>query len=402
MSRPLRVSIVGAGLGGLVAAIALRRAGIEATIYEQANALGEVGAGIQVGPNAVKVLRALGLEAGLADFGAQPRQHIGRNWKSGRVLFRSDTQRECLARFGAPFYQVQRSDLHAHLRTALPEGAIQLGRRCVGVEDGPDAARLRFADGASVESDAVVGADGVHSIVRERLLGPGKPRFTGVICWRGQVEASRLPPNLIPPDSLNWMGPGGCIVHYYVRPGRLVNWIAHRTTDIWAEESWSVEGDKQEMLGAFPGWHPSLLTLLEATERCYKWAIIDREPLPRWSRGRVTLLGDAAHPMLPFLAQGGAMAMEDGYVLADILRRQPGDVPAALARYEAARKDRATRVQAGSRARADVCQVISPLAQLKRDAGYLFNQLFRPGAAVQRADWIYSYDVARLAGEGSA
>jgi salicylate hydroxylase len=398
VTRPLRIAIIGAGLGGLVAAIAARRAGHEATIYEQAAAFGEIGAGIQVGPNAVKVLRALGLEQGLAEFGAMPEHHVGRNWKSGRVLFKSATRTTCLERFGAAFYQVQRSDLHAHLRKALPPEAIRLGARCAGVESGANSAGVRFADGSGIECDVVVGADGVHSLVRQRLAGQAKPRFTGVICWRGQVDASRLPAGLIPPDSLNWMGPGGCIVHYYVRPNRLVNWIAHRVTDLWAEESWSVEGDKREMLAAFAGWHPSLLTLLDATERCYKWAILDRDPLPRWSDGRITLLGDAAHPMLPFLAQGGAMAMEDAYVLAGVLKRNAADVPSALKSYESLRRERTTQVQLGSRARADICQVISPLAQLRRDLGYLFNQWFKPGAAIQRADWIYSYDVASVTG----
>jgi salicylate hydroxylase len=323
---------------------------------------------------------------------------VGRNWKSGRVLFKSATRTTCLERFGAAFYQVQRSDLHAHLRKALPPEAIRLGARCAGVESGANSAGVRFADGSGIECDVVVGADGVHSLVRQRLAGQAKPRFTGVICWRGQVDASRLPAGLIPPDSLNWMGPGGCIVHYYVRPNRLVNWIAHRVTDLWAEESWSVEGDKREMLAAFAGWHPSLLTLLDATERCYKWAILDRDPLPRWSDGRITLLGDAAHPMLPFLAQGGAMAMEDAYVLAGVLKRNAADVPSALKSYESLRRERTTQVQLGSRARADICQVISPLAQLRRDLGYLFNQWFKPGAAIQRADWIYSYDVASVTG----
>jgi len=391
----LRVAIVGAGLGGLVAAISARRAGHGVTVYEQAAEFGEVGAGIQVGPNAVKVLRALGLEDGLARFGATPEHHVGRNWRSGRTLFKSRTRATCLGRFGAPFYQVQRSDLHAHLRSALPADTIRLGTRCIGVESGQDSAALTLADGARVECDVVVGADGIHSTIRRCLLGPEAPRFTGVICWRGQVRADRLPPDLIPPDSLNWMGPGGCVVHYYVRPGQLVNWIAHRTTDIWAEESWSVQGDKQELLDAFIGWHESLQILFRATERCYKWAILDRDPLPRWGSSRVTLLGDAAHPMLPFLAQGGAMAMEDGFLLAESLKRDADDVPAALARYERLRKERTTRVQLGSRARADVCQVISPWAQLKRDAKYLFDQVFHPGAAIQRADWIYEYDVAR-------
>lgn len=396
MKQELHVAIVGAGLGGLVAAIAARRAGFDVTVYEQAQAFGEIGAGIQVGPNAVKVLRALDLETGLRKFGATPEHHVGRNWRSGRVLFKSATKAACLERFGVPFYQVQRSDLHAQLRSALSADTIRLGMRCTHVESTPDRAIIRFADGSRAESDVVIGADGIHSTVRNCLFGESKPRFTGVICWRGQVAADRLPPGLIPPDSLNWMGPGGCIVHYYVRPGQLVNWIAHRATDIWAEESWSVEGDKQEMLAAFPGWHHSLQTLLGATERCYKWAILDRDPLPAWSSGRITLLGDAAHPMLPFLAQGGAMAMEDGYVVAQVLKSSSNDIPAAFAKYERLRKDRTTRVQLGSRARADICQVISPIAQLRRDAGYLLNQFLRPGAAIQRADWIYEYDVARI------
>lgn len=388
----MHIAIVGAGLGGLVAAIALHRAGFQATIFEQARAFGEVGAGIQVGPNAVKVLRALDLEQGLERFGAMPEHHVGRSWQSGRVLFKSATRVACLERFGAAFYQVQRSDLHAHLRKALPADAIRLGVRCTSVEIDP--ATLRFADGTEETFDAIVGADGMHSMVRDCLLGPGKPRFTGVICWRGQTTADRLPKGLIGPDSLNWMGPGGCIEHYYVRPGELVNWIAHRTSDIRAEESWSLEGDKEEMLGAFAGWHPSLLTLLAATERCYKWAILDREPLPEWSQGCVTLLGDAAHPMLPFLAQGGAMAMEDGYVLAESLKAMPEDIPGALQRYEALRLPRTTRVQMSSRARAEICQLSSPWKTMQRDLGYLYNRWFNPGTAVQKADWIYEYDVA--------
>ncbi len=397
--KKLKIAIVGAGLGGLVAAIALRKKGVEATIYEQAKAFGEVGAGIQVGPNAVKVLRALDLESGIETFGAMPENHVGRAWNSGRVLFKSATRTACLERFGAAFYQVQRSDLHAHLKKALPEDAIRLNVKVTGVESGPGGAKLIFQDGTDAAADAIIGADGIHSTVRDCILGHAAPRFTGVICWRGQCTADRLPKGHIPPDSSNWMGPGGCIVHYYVRPGQLVNWIAHRTTDIWAEESWSLEGDKEEMLGAFPGWHSSLHTLLAATERCYKWAILDREPLPSWGEGRVTLLGDAAHAMLPFLAQGGAMAMEDGYVLAECLDRGAEDVPAALKAYEGLRRARTARVQLSSRARAAVCQLESPVARMKRDLGYLYNQWFNPGAAVQKADWIYEYDVAKLFAE---
>lgn len=396
VNRKLRITIIGAGLGGLVAGIAARRAGFEVRGFEQARAFGEVGAGIQLGPNAVKVLHALGLEEGLHRFGAQPRNHVARNWRSGRELFRSPTRDACIQQFGSPFFQVQRSDLHAHLRGALDEGTFELNKRLVGFTQDRDAVVARFDDGTEVESDVLIGADGIHSSVRAELLGADAPRFTGVICWRGQVDASRLPPGHIPPDSLNWMGPNGCIVHYYVRPDRLVNWIAHRKVEDWAEESWSVPGDKQELLDAFKGWHPSLLTLLDATEKCFKWGLFDRDPLPRWSIGRVSLLGDSAHPMLPFFAQGGAMAMEDGLVLARVLAAHADPVE-ALRVYEGVRKERSARVQLSSRARADVCQTNSFMAQLRRDINYKLDQWMRPGGAIRRADWIYGYDAAQVA-----
>lgn len=393
---PLRVAIVGAGLGGLAAAVALRARGCDVTVYEQAKAFAEVGAGIQVSPNAVKALRALGLEPGLGRFGALPEHHIGRSWRSGRILYRSATRAASCRLFGADFYQVQRSDLHRLLRSALSEETFRLGARCTGARNLPDGALVELADGTQVRCDVVVGADGIHSTVRDCLFGSETPRFTGVICWRGQVPAERLPAGLFGPDSFNWMGPGGCVVHYYVRPGKLVNFVAHRTADVWAEESWSLESDRRELLAAFAGWHPTLQRLFSATERCYKWALFDRDPLPRWSSGRITLLGDAAHPMLPFLAQGGAMAMEDGVILARVLERHAHDVPAALLRYEALRKARATRVQLGSRKRAEVCQVASPLAQLRRNLQHLYDNWFNRGAAIQRADWIYEYDVASI------
>lgn len=396
MNRKLRINIIGAGLGGLVAAIALRRAGFEVRGFEQARAFGEVGAGIQLGPNAVKVLSALDLDGGLHRFGAQPGNHVARSWQSGRELFRSRTREACIEQFGAPFFQVQRADLHEHLRSALDEGTFLLNKRLVGFEQGKDNVVARFEDGSEEEGDILIGADGIHSSVRTALLGEDAPRFTGVICWRGQVDAARLPPGHIPPDSLNWMGPGGCIVHYYVRPEKLVNWIAHRRVNVWAEESWSLPGDKKELMDAFPGWHPSLMTLFEATEKCFKWALFDRDPLPQWSVGRVSLLGDSAHPMLPFFAQGGAIAMEDGLVLARVLAAH-GDAVAGLRAYELARKERTTRVQMSSRARADAVQTTSPLAQLRRDVGYKLDQWLRPGGAIRRADWIYGYDAAGVA-----
>ena len=395
MNRKPRISIVGAGLGGLVAAIAAQRAGFEVRGFEQARVFGEVGAGIQLGPNAVNVLTALGLGEGLARFGAQPRNHVARNWRSGRELFRSPTREACIEQFGSPFFQVQRSDLHEHLRTVLAADTFQLNKRLVGLQQDEHSVVARFADNTEEESDVLIGADGIHSSVRAELLGEDAPRFTGVICWRGQVDASKLPAGLIQPDSLNWMGPKGCIVHYYVRPDRLVNWIAHRKVDVWAEESWSVPGDKQELMDAFAGWHPSLLTLLGATEKCFKWGLFDRDPLPKWSVGRVSLLGDSAHPMLPFFAQGGAIAMEDGLVLARVLAAHSDPIE-ALRVYESVRKGRTSRVQLSSRDRADVCQTQSTWSQIRRDVGYKLDQWLRPGGAIRRADWIYGYDAAQV------
>ncbi|MGE4336994.1 MAG: FAD-dependent monooxygenase, partial [Pigmentiphaga sp.] len=202
MKRTKRITIIGAGLGGLAAAIGAQRAGFEVRGFEQSKAFGEVGAGIQLGPNAVKVIRALGLEAGLYRFGAQPGNHVARNWRSGRELFRSPTRDACIQQFGSPFFQVQRSDLHAHLRSALKESTFQLGKKFVGFQQTGSGVVARFDDGTEEESDILIGADGIHSTVRSELFGADAPRFTGVICWRGQVDAARLPPRHIPPDSM--------------------------------------------------------------------------------------------------------------------------------------------------------------------------------------------------------
>ena len=193
---------------------------------------------------------------------------------------------------------------------------------------------LAFADGSTAETDIVIGADGIRSAVRASLFGPDAPRFTGHIVWRGLVPSDALPKGLIDPDMTAWFGPKGTVVHYYVRRGEIVNWIAHYEAD-WREESWSVEFDWREAALAYDGWHPLLAELFSRTQRCYKWALYDRDPLPRWTDGRVTLLGDAAHPMLPYLAQGAAQAIEDGYVLAETLAAHRSDALGALARLRA-------------------------------------------------------------------
>ena len=402
MTRALRISIVGAGLGGLTAAIALRAKGFEATVFEQARELAEIGAGVQLGPNAIKVYRALGLEDEVRAIGFEPNRHVMRSWKSGRVLYATPMKSVFDARFGAGYYQLHRSDLHSVLRRSLPDRAIRLGARCTGARTDGTRAVLSLADGTEVESDLVVGADGIHSAVRAGVFGAQAPRFTGNICWRGLVPAEALPDGMIEPDSTVWLGPHGHVVHYFVRGGKLVNFVACFEADDWREESWTVEGDPDELLDAYAGWNPRLLGLLERSERCYKWALYDRDPLPRWTDGRITLVGDSAHAMLPYLAQGACMAIEDACVLALVLSESPDAVETALKTYEALRAPRVSRVQLAARARAQVNHLASPMTRFRRDVGYRLRKLIKPKQTGYRIEWVYGYDATAAMEPGPA
>ena len=288
MSKVQKVAVVGAGLGGLNAAIALRQRGFDVTVYEQADRLGEIGAGIQLSPNASRVLIALGLDKAFEAIAFEPERHVVRNWKSGHIVSATQMRGVFRSQYGAGYFGAHRADLHAVLQRAVPAECIRLNARCTGVSQRADRAVLAFADGSTAEADVVIGADGIRSAVRASLFGPDKPRFTGHICWRGLVPASALPKGLIEPDMTAWFGPNGTVVHYYVRRGELVNWIAHFEAD-WREESWTVESDWREAAQAYAGWHPTLGELFSRTERCYKWALYDRDPLARWTQGRVTL-----------------------------------------------------------------------------------------------------------------
>jgi salicylate hydroxylase len=395
----MHFAIVGAGLGGLAAAAAMRRHGLDATVYEQAAALGEIGAGVQLGPNAMKVMRALGLEREIVAAAVEPGSHVLRSWKSGKTLYATPMKGVFEARFGAGYYQIHRADLHAILARAVPPERIRLGAKCVATHNAGDRAVVTFADGSAVECDAAVGADGIHSAVRESILGPDSPRFTGNMCWRGTVPAAALPPGLIAKDVNVWLGPRGHVVHYYVRAGEVVNFVAVTESDAWRGESWSTPADTSELLAAYAGWHDSLLQLFARCERVNKWALYDRDPLPRWSAGRITLMGDAAHPMLPYLAQGACMAVEDGYALARLLAAPEAarDVPATLKAYEAMRLPRAARVQLGARARAPVNHASSLLARLARDAKFAWRRAFDRKGTSYGIDWVYAYDVTSAA-----
>lgn len=389
---PAHILVIGAGLGGLTAATCLRRAGYDVTVCEQAPALGEVGAGIQIGPNAVKVLRQLGVSEALEAVAVRPETLDVRDWQSG-VIINSITLGETYERtYNAPYYHVHRADLHALLVDAfeaLAPGCIRLNAQCVAVEDLGTQTRVRFADGSALEGDVLVGADGIHSAVRTCMFGPEQPRFTGMVAFRGTVPLDRIPPGLVERRGYNWSGPHHHFVHYLLKSGTLVNCVGVCEQDDWRIESWSEEGDLNELRAEFAGWHDTVQGLINGMDRCFKWALYDRDPLPQWAQGHITLLGDACHPMLPFLAQGACMAIEDGYVLAHCLRMHD-DVPAALSAYEALRKPRVSRVQLGARERGKRLHLADPDAVTARNA----RNAEDPELRRREMDWIYRFDVA--------
>ena len=386
----MRVAVVGAGIGGLAAAIALGRAGIEVVVFEAAPQLGEVGAGIQVSPNATRLLHRFGLAAGLASVAVRPEATELRRWQDGRVLWRQPLGDTCEARFGAPYYHLYRPDLLAVLAEAAPRGVVRLGRRCAAVAPRAADVELRFEDGGAATADVVVGADGIHSTLRAALLGPESPRFSGSVAYRGLVPAEAVAHLALPRHGNAWLGPDRHFVHYFVAGGRLLNFVAIVPAGDWRVESWSAPGEVAHALAEFAGWHPQVAAIIGAASRTHRWALYDRAPLPRWTVGRVTLLGDAAHAMLPFLAQGACQAIEDAAVLARCLAGLvPDAAPAALARYETLRKPRATRIQDGSRQNATTYHLPDGEAQRRRDADYAAQAEAGPYAA---RGWLFEHD----------
>jgi salicylate hydroxylase/6-hydroxynicotinate 3-monooxygenase len=368
MARPLKVAIVGAGMGGLATAAALRRVGIDVMVYEQAAQFMRLGAGIQVGCNAMKVLRELGLEETLRSQSFYPRSWNNRDWKTGEVKFDMIFGETAERKFGAPYLLAHRGDLHAALASAVPEEFVKLSHKLVGLDRTSQGIRLTFANGATATADAVVGADGVHSAVRDILFGASTVNFTGRIAYRTTYPAALLKGYKID-DCTKWWGEDRHIVIYYVKPDRSEVYLV--TSQPEAEfriESWSAKGDVKELRKAFAGFPNEVEQVLAACPDVHKWAIVDREALDRWADGNVTLLGDACHPMTPYMAQGAAMAIEDAAVLSRCLEGLEREgVADAFRRFEATRQERTSRVQNTSRANTWLKQ--------KTDT-----------------DWVYSYD----------
>ncbi len=350
LTTPLNVAIVGAGMGGLAAAAALRLVGIEVTVYEQATQFARIGAGIQIGCNAMNVLRRLGLEPMLRSQSFYPRSWNNRDWRTGEIKFDMIFGESAEAKYGAPYLLAHRGDLHAALASAVPAESIRLSHKLVGLDETREGVRLSFANGATVVADAVIGADGVHSTVRDILFGTTPVNFTGRIAYRTTYPAALLGEHKIG-DCTKWWGEDRHIVIYYVKPDRSeVYLVTSQPEPEFRIESWSAKGDVAELRKAFAGFDREVQQVLAACPDVHKWAIVDRDSLPRWQDGKITLLGDACHPMTPYMAQGAAMAIEDAAVLSRCLDGAGrDDITDAFRRFEASRKERTACVQETSR-----------------------------------------------------
>lgn len=386
----MKIVVIGGGIGGLAAALQLLKAGLDVQVYEQAPRITEIGAGIQISPNASRLLHRLGLKPAMDAVGVRPLAVHQRRWDDGRTLQRAPVGAEVETTFGAPYYHFHRADLATLLADALPTERLHVGHKLVDLAQKGERVTARFENGASVEADLLVGADGIHSRVRTLLFGPEKPRFTGCVAWRGLVPAERIKHLGIEVASHNWMGPDGHVVHYWVAGGRMMNVVCVAEHGDWTKESWTDRGEVADVLARYEGWHPTVRDLIGAFPETFVWALHDRAELPRWSAGRVTLLGDACHPMLPMMAQGAAQSIEDGAALASLLEAMPDDIAGVLARYETLRKPRATKLQQASAANRERFHLPDGPEQQKRDDAIAASG----DRSIANIGWLYAHDAA--------
>ncbi len=393
MASPSKIVVIGGGIGGLAAALALLKRGLDVEVYESSTQLKEVGAGIQIGSNGTRVLYALGLEQALRRVQFIPSRREIRHWSTGETWNWFDLGATSVHRYGTPHLMLHRGDLHGILADAvrqLKADAIRLGKRCVAVTPTDDQVEVRFETGEAMKTEFVIGADGIHSKVRECLFGADKPEFTGCVAWRGLVPMERLPPRISRTLATNWLGPHGHVLHYPVRRGELMNCISLVERDDWQVESWTVEGTTAELTEDFRGWHPDVHAIIENIDTPFKWALMVRPPMDRWTKGRITLLGDACHPTLPFLGQGAVMAIEDAYVVAACLKKYLGDPATAFARYEHLRRDRTAMVVRKSHENRR--EAFSPALTNKDEVAASVAREWQQVRVRERLDWLYAYD----------
>ena len=389
----MRIAIVGGGLGGLAAALFLRNAGLDATVYEQASEVREVGAGIVVSPNMARPLQRLGLGRNLSSFAVRlDAAWEFRRWKDGRVLFVQPMGDECERLYGTHCYVAHRADLLDLLQQALPPHLLRLDHRCVDVAQSEHEAELTFCASSGrttkVAADVVIGADGIHSVIRRAIAPQIEPRFSNLCAFRCLVPAQKAPQMALRPVQTLWLGPGRHFVHYPISGGRLVNVVAIVPAGGWRTESWTADGDLSDLAAEFAGWDDRVHQLIVSATSTKRWAMYDRDPLERWSDDRITLLGDAAHAMLPFFAQGAAQAIEDAVVLAACLQRADADSAGdALRQYEAIRRPRTSAVQVMSRGREVRNHLPDGPEQEQRDME------FANGDPLRESAWLYGHDV---------
>ena len=390
------VIVVGAGIGGLTLALGLAKQGFQVRVFEQAEVLGEVGAGLQLSPNAMKVLRDLEVDKALELHSFTPQNACIRDHRTGAYYLRSALGESVQRRYGAPYLHIHRADLHSVLVQACYASGVEikLDHKVLSYRHEKNGVSV-LLEGKNERADLLIGADGIRSKIRELMLGIEAPLFTGQVAWRGTVPASAIKNIQVQPDATVWAGPGQHMVTYYLKGGDLVNFVAVEERSEWLQESWRQEGDIQELRDKFEGWHPEVTEVLAACESSFVWALNGRPTLSRWYDDRVALLGDACHPMLPFMAQGAAMAIEDAYVLSKLLAKY--DSQSAFAKYEALRKPRATDIQQMSRENASLYHMHGGLSGILKLRALSLASRYAPSIVHKKLDSVYGYDVTSLA-----
>lgn len=391
----MKIAIIGGGIGGLTAALACGQAGYEVSVHERAEEPREVGAGIQVSPNGSKVLHALGLEAAMREVSCLPLRAELRLAFSGALVLETDLGQDIENRYGTPYYHIHRADLHSILLDAVRDrcgaGSVITGHELVGYRQDENCVTATFANGDEVDADVLVGADGIHSKTREILHGPDKPQFTGHVAWRGVVPIEELEHLKLEPIATSWMAPHSHAVTYLLRGGSLVNFVGIKEQHDWQGESWTERGDNRMLLADIKGWHPEVREIAEHIDAPYRWALFVRPPLKTWNDGRVTLLGDACHAMLPYMAQGAVMAIEDAWILASSLKRS-ASVADGLKQYEKLRLPRTSKVQDIARNNGRLFHTSGTSKRFAVFGAMAIGSRLFPSIVRKRLEWIMSYD----------
>ena len=388
--------IVGGGIGGLTAALAFHAFGWKVEVLERASELGEIGAGIQISPNGMKVFRALGIEDRISLRAFQPEALEMRFGKSGNRIFSIPAREAIIERWGAPYLHLHRADLVAALTELLharQPNAVHLSAECARYENTGNGVTVTLTSGETLDGDLLIGADGIHSVIRTQMLGPDQPMFTGNVAWRAVVPMERLGELAPPPTACVWVGEHRHAVTYRLRGGTLANFVGIVESDVWTSESWTEQGTREDALADFAGWHPVVTNLIETADAHYRWALFDRAPLGQWIDGRAVLLGDACHPTLPFQAQGAVMAIEDAYLLAKLSSDMADDLDGALATYFETRLPRTSLVQATSRRNAKLFHKHTPFSRAATYGPMWIAGKLAPGVIRSQQDPFYAYDV---------